>query len=198
VGHTGPTDVGLRSISTLTTVLAHQLLSELNSLMVLRWSETPTIDDTSFDTFEYTSEGLTRTGHGRETLGQTSGHHQTPPTGIPSFRNIHQLLGQLARCEQESSVETHRERRAGSLVIVHFRAHDLGCPHEATVASRDNARRAVPENAPFLPIPKILHASRLVNPFQVLEVTFSCQLGPNILLTTWLPTLPHERLSHIN
>ena len=36
----GSTDVGLRSISILTTVLAHQLLSELNSLMVLRWSET--------------------------------------------------------------------------------------------------------------------------------------------------------------
>jgi hypothetical protein len=110
LGHTGSTDVGLRSISTLTTVLAHQLLSELNSLMVLRWSETPTIDGTSFDTFEYTSEGLTRTGHGRETLGQTSGHHQTPPIGIPSFRNIHQLPGQLARCEQESSVDTHGEK----------------------------------------------------------------------------------------
>jgi hypothetical protein len=129
VGHTGPTDVGLRSISILTTALAHQLLSELNSLMVLRWSETPTIDDTSFDTFEYTSEGLTRTGHGRETLGQTSGHHQTPPTGIPSFRNIDQLLGQLARCEQKAlSTRMGKEERAPTQVLFTFELMILAVP----------------------------------------------------------------------
>ena len=89
------------------------------------------------------------------------------------------------------------EKRAGSYTVVaHFRAHGLGCPHEATVPSRNNVPRLNPKNAIVLPSLQIPHASRLVNTSQALEVAFSCQLSPNILLTAWLLALHHERLAH--